>query len=162
MGQDISLKSERKNPWFKPRTTDTQWRHKSKISESLGRCGGQNMLRPYLKIWDWDWIFGRAVRAISSLGVHSPCSKLCRMSNDVTNSKPSHNGLTPILMKYSDFFINFSPNFYFTHLINLTLTLVTFARKQAGCRKEWWTMWKIPTQLKTGWDPFWMSILIFS
>ena len=31
------------------------------------------MLRPYLKIWDWDWIFGRAVKAISSLGVRSPC-----------------------------------------------------------------------------------------
>ena len=30
------------------------------------------MLRPYLKIWDWDWIFGRAVKAFSSLGVHSP------------------------------------------------------------------------------------------
>ena len=31
------------------------------------------MLRPYLKIWDWDCIFGRAVKAISSLGVRSPC-----------------------------------------------------------------------------------------
>ena len=30
------------------------------------------MLRPYLKIWDWDWIFGRAVKAILSLGVRSP------------------------------------------------------------------------------------------
>ena len=53
-------------------TTDTQWRHKSKISEKLGRCGRQNMLPPYLKIWDWDWIFGRAMKAISSLGVRSP------------------------------------------------------------------------------------------
>ena len=25
-----------------------------------------------LKIWDWDWIFGRAVKAVSSLGVRSP------------------------------------------------------------------------------------------
>ena len=58
--------------WVCARTTDTQWRHKSKISEKLGRCGRQNMLRPYLKIWDWDWIFGRAVKAISSLGVRSP------------------------------------------------------------------------------------------
>jgi hypothetical protein len=57
------------------RTTDTQWRHKSKISEKLGRCGRQNMLWPYLKIWDWDWIFGRAVKAIFSLGVRSPCSR---------------------------------------------------------------------------------------
>ena len=39
-----------------PRTTDTQWRHKSKIPEKLGRCGRQNMLRPYLKIWEWEWI----------------------------------------------------------------------------------------------------------
>ena len=30
------------------------------------------MLRPYL--WDWDWIFGRAVKTISSLGVRSPWS----------------------------------------------------------------------------------------
>ena len=57
------------------RTTDTQWRHKSKISEKMGRCGKQNMLPPYLKIWDWEWIFGRAVKAISSLGVRSPCNK---------------------------------------------------------------------------------------
>ena len=59
--------------WLRARTTDTQWRHKSKISETLGRCGRQNMLRPYLKIWEWEWIFGRAVKAISSLGVRSPC-----------------------------------------------------------------------------------------
>ena len=44
-----------------------------KKSEILGRCGRQNMLRPYLKIWDWDLNFGRAVKLISSLGVRSPC-----------------------------------------------------------------------------------------
>ena len=33
------------------------------------------MLRPYLKIWEWELIFGRAVKTISSPGVHSPCSK---------------------------------------------------------------------------------------
>ena len=55
---------------------DTQWRHNSKISEKLGR---QNMLRPYLKIWDWDWIFGRAVKAIFSLGVRSPCETPCNV-----------------------------------------------------------------------------------
>ena len=38
----------------------------------MGRCGRQNMLRPYLKIWDWDLIFDRAVKTISSLGVRSP------------------------------------------------------------------------------------------
>ena len=57
------------------RTTDTQWRHRSKKSENLGRCGRQNMLRPYLKIWEWELIFGRAVKAISSPGVRSPCIK---------------------------------------------------------------------------------------
>ena len=31
------------------------------------------MLRPYLKIWEWHWIFGRAVKAISSQVVRSPC-----------------------------------------------------------------------------------------
>ena len=55
------------------RNTDTQWRHKSKISENLGWCGRQNMLWPYLNIWEWDLIFGRAVKAISSPGVRSPC-----------------------------------------------------------------------------------------
>ena len=55
------------------RTTDTQWRQKSKISEKLGRCVRQNMLRLYLKIWEWKWIFGRAVKTISSLGLRIPC-----------------------------------------------------------------------------------------
>ena len=61
--------------WYctKARTTDTQWRHKSKKSENLGRCGSQNMLRLYLKIWNWDLIFGRAVKAIFSPGVRRPC-----------------------------------------------------------------------------------------
>ena len=35
------------------------------------------MLRPYLKNWDWDSIFGHTVKAISSLGVHSPCIAHC-------------------------------------------------------------------------------------
>ena len=58
---------------FQTRTTDTQWRHKSKISGKLDQCGWQNMLWPYLKIWDWGWIFSRAVKAILSLGVRSSC-----------------------------------------------------------------------------------------
>ena len=41
------------------------------MSEKLGRCGRPNMPRPYLKICDWDWIFGRAVKAISSLGIRA-------------------------------------------------------------------------------------------
>ena len=28
----------------------------------------------YLKIWEWEWIFGHAVKAFSSLGVRSPWS----------------------------------------------------------------------------------------
>ena len=63
---------------LQPRTTDTQWRHKSKKSEILRRSGRQNMLWPYLKIWDWDLIFGRAVKAIFSPGVRSPCPELKR------------------------------------------------------------------------------------
>ena len=55
-----------------PRTTDTQWRHKSKKSKNLGRCGRQNMLPLYLKIWEWELIFSYAVKAISSPGVRSP------------------------------------------------------------------------------------------
>ena len=67
-------------PLLLSRTTDTQWKHKSKISEKLGRCGRQNMLWPYLKIWDWEWIFGRAVKAISSLGVRSPWLLSCNLT----------------------------------------------------------------------------------
>ena len=37
------------------RTTDTQWRHKSKKSENLGQCGRQNMLWPYLKFGIGSW-----------------------------------------------------------------------------------------------------------
>ena len=55
------------------RTMDTQWRHKSKKSENLGQYGRQNMLRPHLKIWEWEWIFGHSVKEISSQGVRSPC-----------------------------------------------------------------------------------------
>ena len=40
--------------------------------ENLGRCGRQNMLRPYLKIWELELIFGHAVKVISSPGVRSP------------------------------------------------------------------------------------------
>ena len=32
------------------------------------------MRRAYLKNWDWDLIFGRAVKAISSVGVRSLCA----------------------------------------------------------------------------------------
>ena len=63
--------SFRSKPW----TTDNQWRHKSKKYENLGWYGRQNMLWLYLKICEWEWIFGRAVKAISSLGVRSPWSK---------------------------------------------------------------------------------------
>ena len=56
-----------------PRTTDNQWRHKSKKYENLGQNGRQNILRPYPKIWEWEWIFGRVVKAISWPGVRSPC-----------------------------------------------------------------------------------------
>ena len=61
--------------WRYSRTTDTQWRQKSKKSENLCRCGRQNMLQPYLNIWEWEWIFGCAVKTISSLSVRSPWTK---------------------------------------------------------------------------------------
>ena len=43
-----------------------------------------DMLRPYLKIWDWDLIFGRAVKAFSSPGVRSPWVMLLLFSPSVT------------------------------------------------------------------------------
>ena len=60
----------RNSDWYETQTTDIQWRHKSKISEELGLCGKQNMLWPYLKIWEWEWVFGRSMKDISTLGVY--------------------------------------------------------------------------------------------
>ena len=71
---------------------------KSKIYEELGRCGRPNMLRPYLKIWDWDWIIGRAVKAISSLGVRSPCCSIYSLNfGNVAGTQDNGN-----LTKYGD------------------------------------------------------------
>ena len=47
---------------------------KSNKYENFGRCGRRNMLRSYLKIWEWEQIFGSALKAISSPGVRSPQS----------------------------------------------------------------------------------------
>ena len=64
----------KKNIWDKIIHLGTDYgRHKSKKSENLGLCGRQNMLWPYLKIWEWDLIFGRALKAISSLGIPTLC-----------------------------------------------------------------------------------------
>ena len=49
------------------------------------------MLRPYLKIWEWEWIFGCSVKAISFPGVRSPCAKSCLeliLIFDVANFNP--------------------------------------------------------------------------
>ena len=69
------------------RTTDTQWRQKSKISEKLGWCGRQNMLRSYLKTWEWELIFGSVVKAIFSLVVRSPCVKPYLACTDYGHTK---------------------------------------------------------------------------
>ena len=39
------------------------------------------MLWPYLQIWDWDLILGRAVKATSSLGDRSPYPNPCIFLN---------------------------------------------------------------------------------
>ena len=65
------------------RTTDTQWRHESKKFENLGRCGKWSMLQPNLKIWDWELIFGHAMKAISSTGVRSPWCRACVRNLDL-------------------------------------------------------------------------------
>ena len=84
----LFLTKHRNGNWYLTSwTTDTQWRHKSKKSEILGRCGWQNMLRPYLKIWDWDFICGHAVKAISSPGVRSPCYYVSVLLSTFAQSK---------------------------------------------------------------------------
>jgi hypothetical protein len=47
----------------------------------MGQSGRQNMLWPYLKIWEWELIFGRAVKAISSLVIHSLWSQYIPLSD---------------------------------------------------------------------------------
>ena len=73
-----SLQDRKSNPY--PKCTyrygwSTDYGHpmKAQINDiwKIGCCR-QNLLWLYFKIWDWDWIFGRAVKAISSLGVRSP------------------------------------------------------------------------------------------
>ena len=51
--------------------------------EKVGHSGRQNMLRPHIKIWDWDWIFGHAVKALFSLGVRSPCTTWSQASTSL-------------------------------------------------------------------------------
>ena len=43
------------------------------------------MLWLYLKICDWDWIFGRAVKVISSLGVRSLWVEQMKQAKDLGN-----------------------------------------------------------------------------
>ena len=44
--------------------TPNEGRNQRYLYENLGWCGRQNMFRSYLKIWEWEWIFGRAVKSI--------------------------------------------------------------------------------------------------
>ena len=73
------------------------------------------MLPPYLKIWDWDWIFGRAVKAISSLGVRSPWPFLLN-ARKILNLNSLANSNSGILTEITIFF-----NW---HLFFLSLNLV--------------------------------------
>ena len=51
----------------------------------MGRCGRQNMLGPYLKIWEREFIFGRTVKAISSPGVRS--LRFNRLPNNIKETQ---------------------------------------------------------------------------
>ena len=63
-------------------------------------------IRPYLKIWVCELIFGRAVKAISSLGVHSPCLLLLTIAPHIfLNTTPATNFLwNSHLLSNSSFF----------------------------------------------------------
>ena len=47
--ESMHNKCTMQSQWYKARTMDTRWRHKSKKSGNLGRCGRRNMLWPSLK-----------------------------------------------------------------------------------------------------------------
>ena len=60
------------------------------------------MLRPYLSIWDWDLIFGRTVKMISSPGVRSPWDHtipICQI-NEVMGRLTSSNCINVHMMLF--------------------------------------------------------------
>ena len=65
----------------------------------------QTILWRYLKIWEWEWIFGRAVKAISSLGVRSPWLLLRR--NAFTNYVGQDKVCRLFLITVKEFFHKF-------------------------------------------------------
>ena len=60
------------------------------------------MLRPYLKIWEWELTFGCAVDAISSPGVHSQCARSLLFNILINVSNVSSNVMTAksVLLKF--------------------------------------------------------------
>ena len=67
------------------------------------------MLRPYITIWDWDWIFGHAGKAIFSLGIRSPWLQLSWLSGSKIDVE--------VIKK-----CNLSHAFFFWFLIGIALT----------------------------------------
>ena len=63
------------------------------------------MLQVYLKIWEWELTFRRAVKAISSPGVHSQCSRSLLMEL-INGSNVSRNVMTAksVLSKFPNTF----------------------------------------------------------
>ena len=67
------------------------------------------MLQPYITIWDWDWIFGHAGKAIFSLGIRSPWLQLSWLSGSKIDVE--------VIKK-----CNLSHAFFFWFLIGIALT----------------------------------------
>ena len=78
------------------------------------------MLWQYLKIWEWEWIFRRAVKAISSLGVRSPCLIIFRVAvySQISTSDENDEPMIMIIMAWVSFRSS-NWNFHKVHQVDL-------------------------------------------
>ena len=81
------------------------------------------MVRPYLKIWEWELIFGRAVKAISSLGVRSPWFRLSQIRYSFFLAAPSYD-LDHLCLRH----IQLRENYLFFYLDNKNPNSVQFSQ----------------------------------
>ena len=86
------------------------------------------MLRPYLKIWDWDLILGRAVKAISSPGVRSPLHKVrrLRLSTIVVLSTTTKNSVPSLQVTAFNYLYYWIDIRYSQYFFNFQLILITY------------------------------------
>ena len=94
----------------------------------------------YLKIWEWELIFGRAVKAISSPGVRSPCVIPCQMMLSTKKKGFFLEGLSNITE---------CPKFLLTYLSYRLPTYQQFSQKGFHANKNTWKSAPLVPQVNT-------------